>query len=84
MQPKWKILLSKLLDVWDKLSGYKLIIGLILNTIADHFLVDNSLESDIVYILALFFITAGGIHRGVKSKYGNKTLERFKIFRKSN
>ena len=77
-------LFSKILTIWSKLDGYKILIGLILNTIADHLIPEATLSSDIVYILAYFFMITGTIHKGVKSEYANKTLGRFKTFRKGS
>lgn len=70
-------LFQKILNLWNKLDGYKLLIGLVIYFVIEHILPDSKdMLKDGLELIAYFFVIVGGGHKVLKSKYGQQIKAR--------
>jgi len=74
-----KMVLS-LINIWRKLDGYKLLIGLAIYFITDHVIPTNNpsyaVWSEALQLVAYAFVMVGGGHKFIKSRYGQQIKTR--------
>ena len=76
--------IAKLYELWKRLDGYKLLIGLSMGFVADHMLIEHGWIQELVYLVSYFFVIVGTADKARKSDYGQKVMDRVGTLRGNN